>query len=82
MMNLLYKFKYRKEFDLIAKKETEIIGHQVEAFGLMLHLISTTLSADERDRATKEMDFIIANVERLNEEIDSLENFVYKRYER
>lgn len=82
MMNLLYKFKYRKEFALIVKKEIEISGHQVEAFGLMLHLKSTTISAEERDRATKEMDGIIANVERLNEEIDSLENFVYKRYER
>lgn len=82
MMNFLINVKYRKVFDLIAKKETEIIGHQVEAFGLMLHLKSTLLSPIERDRATKEMDDIITNVERLNEEIDSLENFVYKQYER
>lgn len=82
MMNLLRKFKYRKELRLIDKKEIEIIGLQVEAFGLMLHLISTTLSSDERDRSTKELDDIISGVERLNEEIDFLENFVYKRYER
>lgn len=82
MMNLLRKFKYRKELRLIDKKEIEIIGLQVDAFGLMLHLISTTLSSDERDRYTKEMDDIISGVERLNEEIDFLENFVYKRYER
>lgn len=82
MMNLWRKFKYRKELRLIDKKEIEIIGLQVEAFGLMLHLTSTTLSSDERDISTKEWDDIISDVERLNEEIDFLENFVYKRYER